>query len=126
MKIPSRLPLPRHLQRGRRAERLACRYLERQGLSIIKRNFHCKCGEIDLIMREGNSLVFVEVRYRSSQRFGTAAETILPDKVQRLRSSAEYFLQQHKRFDELYSRSDVIGITGTLEEPEVHWIRDAF
>jgi putative endonuclease len=126
MNIPSHLPLPRHLQRGRRAEILACRYLERQGLSLIKRNFHCKCGEIDLIMREANSLVFVEVRYRSSQQFGTAVETILPDKMQRLRRSAEFFLQQHTRFDELYSRFDVIGITGTLEGPEVHWIRDAF
>ncbi len=61
-----------HKATGDHAELLACRYLQRHGLRLLTRNFHCRRGEIDLIMRDGDSLVFVEVRYRQQVRFGRA------------------------------------------------------
>lgn len=122
----TKAPLARHLQHGNNAESLAHTYLLKRGLTAITRNYRCKCGEIDLVMRDADSLVFVEVRYRASQRFGTAAETIFPDKMQRLRRTAEYFLQRHPRHAKLYSRFDVIGITGALNAPQIDWIKDAF
>lgn len=119
-------PRARHLQHGRHAEDLAHRYLLKHGLNTITRNYRCKRGEIDLVMRDADSLVFVEVRYRANQRFGTAAETIFPGKMHRLRRTAEHFLQRHSRYTKLYSRFDVIGITGTLNTPQIAWIKDAF
>ncbi|WP_292746923.1 YraN family protein, partial [Methylophaga sp. UBA3191] len=53
-----------HLQSGKQAEQLACNYLEKQGLKLVQRNFYCRRGEIDLIMQDGQTLVFIEVRYR--------------------------------------------------------------
>jgi len=122
----TKTPLAQHLQHGSRAETLAQAYLLKRGLTAITHNYRCKCGEIDLIMQEADSLVFVEVRYRASQRFGTAAETIFPDKIRRLRCTAEYFMQHKPRYAELFSRFDVIGITGPLDAPQIDWIKDAF
>jgi putative endonuclease len=65
---------------GRAAEEAAAQFLRKQGLREIGRNFRCHGGEIDLIMRHGDWLVFVEVRYRSSQRFGSAAESVATGK----------------------------------------------
>jgi len=119
-------PAP-HLRRGRIAEDIACRHLQRHGLRLVVRNYRSKGGEIDLIMRDTDSLVFVEVRYRASSRYGSAAETVLATgKIRRLRNSAEDFLQRNRRLRELYSRFDVIGITGSLNAPGIDWIKDAF
>ncbi|MCG8083044.1 MAG: YraN family protein, partial [Candidatus Thiodiazotropha taylori] len=65
-----------HLQQGEAAEQLAVDYLSRRGLKLVTRNFRCKVGEIDLIMREKRTLVFVEVRYRQSDDYGSALESI--------------------------------------------------
>lgn len=62
--------------RGAAAEDLALRYLEARGLSLVARNFRCRVGELDLIMRDGEQLVFVEVRSRRHNRYGTPAESI--------------------------------------------------
>ena len=79
-------------QRGVDAEALAGRYLEAQGLRIVARNFRARRGEIDLVARDGDTLVFVEVRLRSSARFGGAAESITAVKRARLVAAAEAFL----------------------------------
>jgi putative endonuclease len=102
-------------------ERVACEYLEGSGLRLVARNYRCRVGEIDLIMRDGDTLTFVEVRYRASSRFGTPAETVGPKKRQRLAAAAAHYLACHPT--SLACRFDVVAITGA---DEIDWIRDAF
>lgn len=106
---------------GAAKEQLACRYLERRGLRLIARNYRCRAGEIDLIMRTSEVLVFVEVRYRRSSDFGTPAETIGARKQQRLASAARHYLQRYPTT--LPCRFDVIAISGA---DLIDWIQDAF
>lgn len=76
-------------------ETQACHYLQQQGLRLHTRNWHCRFGEIDLIMQDGAWLVFVEVRARRSSRFGGAAASIGPDKCRKLQAAANLYLNQH-------------------------------
>lgn len=118
--------LPLHLQRGNNAEAVAEKYLIDQGLYFIKRNYSCRAGEIDLLMQDADTLVFVEVRYRSNPFFGSAAESITPQKIQRIRKTAEHFLLAHRRHAHFYQRFDVIAISAQSAEQEILWIKDAF
>lgn len=109
-------------QQGLAAEAEACRHLQQQGLELIERNYRCRQGEIDLIMKDGKSTVFVEVRYRSNPNFGGAAASVDPRKQGKLIATASHYLQQHHALAQQPARFDVIAIApGTLE-----WIRDAF
>jgi putative endonuclease len=110
---------------GDSAERLACQYLKRRGLKLLQRNFHCRGGEIDLIMQHGDSLVFVEVRYRRYTAFGRAAETISPHKQGRVIRCAKYYISRHQRWNAA-SRFDVVCIEGDPGNMQVEWISDAF
>jgi len=109
-------------QRGQDAELSAERYLHQQGLRTIEKNYRSKTGEIDLIMSDRKSLIFVEVRFRKNNLFGSAAESIDHKKQQRIRSTAEFYLMNHKRFEKHAKRFDVIAITGN----ELEWLQGAF
>ncbi|MCB1794082.1 MAG: YraN family protein [Candidatus Competibacteraceae bacterium] len=109
---------------GSAAEDLACRYLEARGLTLVTRNVRCRGGELDLIMRDGEHLIFVEVRSRSHTRYGTPAESVTRSKQQRLLRAAALYLQR-QRLD-LPCRFDVVAILQADGEPQVEWIRDAF
>ena len=102
------------------AEQSAERYLRRRGLKTLDRNYRTHRGEIDLVMREGKELVFVEVRHRGDQRYGTAAATVGPQKQRRLVAAAQHYLQRH---GEQPCRFDVVVFDGDAD-PE--WIPDAF
>jgi putative endonuclease len=110
---------------GNDAEQLACDYLTTHGLQLLTRNFHCRRGEIDLVLRHGDSLVFVEVRYRRYRAYGRAAETVSPDKQRRIIRCAQYYLTRHRRWNTAV-RFDVVGIEGEPGEPKIEWIVDAF
>jgi len=112
---------PTTLQAGEAAESLACRYLEQQGLVLVERNYRCRTGEVDLIMRDGDCLVFVEVRSRHNSRYGTPAETITRTKQRRLCRAAAHYLLTHRC--NTPCRFDVIAI---LQQQKLEWIRDAF
>ena len=86
-----------NLNRGREAEERACRHLQRQGLTLTQRNYRSPFGEIDLVMQEGESLVFVEVRYRARADFGSPAETVDARKQAPLRDSADHSRQHTPR-----------------------------
>lgn len=110
------------LTKGQETEEQACRYLQQQGLQLIERNYRCRQGEIDLIMKHHQSTVFVEVRYRSNPNFGSSAESVDYRKQSKLIATAAHYLQQHHTLAQQPARFDVIAIApGTLE-----WIRDAF
>lgn len=113
-------------QRGRLAEQRALEFLQAQGLELIARNYRAARGEIDIIMRDGKTLVFVEVRYRADETFCRASETIDRGKQQRLRSTGEYYLQQHAGTFTDDCRFDIIILTGPAEKTEYQWVRNAF
>ncbi len=110
---------------GEEAESLGQRYLEKRGLILVDRNYHCRRGEIDLIMRDGNFLVFVEVRYRKNNIYGSAAESVTRKKQRRLLTAAECYLQNEKLYRNYSCRFDVITISGQYNS-EIEWIKDAF
>lgn len=109
-------------KRGDAAEEQALGHLRDQGLAMVARNYSVRGGEIDLIMREGDLLVFVEVRYRRSERFGSAAESVDRRKQQRLLLAANHYLQS-RGGDHQGCRFDVVALGG---DGGLHWIRDAF
>jgi putative endonuclease len=113
-------------QTGRDAETLASNYLIERGLVPVERNFHSRRGEIDLIMTEGECLVFIEVRHRSQATYGSGAETVDARKQERISACARFYLQRHPNAAELPCRFDVIAINGNLEHPHIDWIADAF
>ncbi len=108
---------------GRRAEKLAERYLRRQGLKLEARNFLCKNGELDLVMRDGEYLVFVEVRYRAQ---GGALESIQPRKQAHVIRAAVWYLQAQGKTERQARRFDIVSIQGDLTAPQIDWIKDAF
>ncbi|WP_455201899.1 YraN family protein [Kaarinaea lacus] len=114
---------------GQNAEDLALRFLKKQGMKLIERNYHCKAGELDLVMQHKNALVFVEVRYRKHTGFGSGAETIDRRKQQKILKSAEHFLQRHSKYAALPCRIDVISITALQktnnQRPDIDWIPNA-
>jgi putative endonuclease len=106
---------------GAAREASARRYLEAQGLVFVTGNFNCRHGEIDLVMRDGGTLIFVEVRYRASERFGGAAASVDSRKRARLTAAAGYYLARHRT--DLPCRFDVVAI-GPGEQ--IRWIKHAF
>jgi len=108
-------------QRGKDAENQASRYLQRHGMTLLSRNHRCRGGEIDLVMRDRDTLVFVEVRLRSHRAFGGALASVDRRKQQRLIIAAQHYLQQQPWSGPC--RFDVVGIDAG---GRCDWIRDAF
>lgn len=103
---------------GVAGEERALAYLQQQGLSLVDRNFRCKMGEIDLIMRQDAVLIFVEVRVRADDRHGGAAASITPAKQRRLVRTAQFYLQRLRELPAC--RFDVIAIDGDT----LRWLRN--
>lgn len=107
---------------GRSYEADAASYLAKQGLVILEQNYRNRQGEIDLIARDGDYLVFIEVKYRKNDRMGSAAEAVDYRKQEKIRHTAGYYLYMHRYGDDVPCRFDVVAITGT----RISWIKDAF
>lgn len=98
-----------------------------RGLVPLRRNFRCRLGEIDLIMRDKECLVIVEVRYRNVRSLVTAEQTIDNRKQAKLIRTAAMFLAWNERFASMPLRFDVVGIDADADgEQTINWIRDAF
>ena len=106
---------------GAAAETLAAEFLQARGLAVIKRNYRCRGGEIDLIARDGATLVFVEVRLRSSSAFGGARASITAAKRRRLKFAAGLFLSGLRR--EPPCRFDAI-LLDRLDMARIEWLVD--
>jgi putative endonuclease len=114
-------PDPMSQTDGRRAEALAGDFLQRQGLVLIEKNWHSRFGEIDLVLLEGKTIVFVEVRLRTNTRFGSPGESIHGRKRSRLLAAARQYLARHPR---AVCRFDAV-LLRRLDPPDFEWIRDA-
>jgi putative endonuclease len=112
--------------RGRWAERVAREFLKSRGLEPLCENYRFKGGEIDLIMRDDETIVFVEVRYRNRSRFGDGAESITPLKQRRVIATAMHYLQHAHTLAQPTCRFDVIAISKDTHRHDIEWIPDAF
>jgi putative endonuclease len=107
---------------GARAEELCVELLRRSGLRVLARNWRCRHGEIDLVAEEGATLVFAEVRFRSGEGYGGAAESVTAAKQARLIAAARLYLMRRPEAD---CRFDVL-LLDSLETGRIRWIRNAF
>ncbi|HHO59111.1 MAG TPA: YraN family protein, partial [Thiotrichales bacterium] len=98
-----------HLKQGEQAELACCHYLKKHGLKLVEKNFACPLGEIDLIMLEKKTLVFIEVRFRRNNAFGGAVESITVGKQHKIRHTAELYLQQNTKYKN--ARFDVVAMS---------------
>jgi len=115
--------------KGRTAEDKALKYLKQQGLKLVERNYTCRYGEIDLIMLNQETIVFVEVRYRASNDYGGALQSITAAKQAKLRKTAQHFLsapRMNRKGHNIACRFDIICMRGSLHNPEVDWLVNAF
>ena len=113
------------LQTGQRGEDLAFRLLKKKGYKILERNYKSRIGEIDIIAREGRTIVFVEVKARSSTAFGSAKWAVGEKKQHKLSLLALDYLKQHALLDQS-ARFDVVAIDGDQGREKVELIRNAF
>jgi putative endonuclease len=111
---------------GHRAERLAESFLCARGLQTIRRNIHCRFGEIDLLMEDHGTLAVIEVRARHKAWPLTAEETVGPAKQARILMATRHLLALMPELDERPLRFDVVAISGSHGDNSISWIRDAF
>lgn len=116
----------RRKEAGRVAEEAALEHLLANGLRLVARNYRCRAGEIDLAMLDGKTLVLVEVRYRSSDRFGGAVASVTWRKQQRLARAAEHLLLRRADLRRYPARFDVVAISPAAAGMQIDWIRHAF
>ncbi len=114
-------------QTGILTEQKAKQYLLAQGLSFVEQNVHCRQGEIDLIMKDGDTLVFVEVKYRKSNHFGGAISAVSATKQHKIKHCVAFYL--HKVNLNEYNtpcRFDVVALEGDINQPQITWLKNAF
>lgn len=112
--------------RGRWAEEVAREFLQSRGLEPLCENYRFKGGEIDLIMRDDETIVFVEVRYRSQSEFGDGADSITALKQRRVIATAMHYLQHAHSLAHPACRFDVVAISKDIHRHHIEWIPDAF
>ena len=107
---------------GNHYEQQALTYLTQNGLILLKKNFYCRRGEIDLICLDQTQLVFIEVRYRSNKNYGNALESVTYSKQQKIKKTAHYFLFTHPHFQQHGMRFDIIA----MDRQTIQWVKNAF
>jgi putative endonuclease len=115
---------------GNTAENIAKKFLQKNQLKLVKANYLSKFGEIDLIMLDTSSndeiLVFIEVRFRTSDNFTTSVESINTNKQKKIIKTAQIFLQQNPKYTDNICRFDAVGVENSLKSPKINWIQNAF
>lgn len=114
------------IHQGQKAEKAACIYLKKHGLKLIQANFSAPFGEIDLIMQEKDTLVFIEVRYRKNNHYGGAIASVNLKKQKKIIKTAQLFLIQYPQYQKKPKRFDIVGITPKEEKQDFIWIKNAF
>lgn len=112
---------------GAITEQFAKQYLINLGLTFVDENIHCRQGEIDLIMKDKDILVFIEVKYRKNSNFGGAISAVSKAKQNKIKYCSTFYL--HKMNLNEYNtpcRFDVIALEGDINQPQVTWLKNAF
>jgi len=127
---PAERRTPRRV-RGDAVETAALAHLQAHGLRLLSRNASARVGEIDLVMLDmsgldGDTVVFVEVRYRAGASFGGGVASVDAGKRRRLVRAAQVFLQRHSRHADAPCRFDVVAASGDPGSPTFEWLQDAF
>ena len=113
--------------KGTHYESLALKHLKANGLKLLEKNFHCRLGEIDLILRDKDCLVFAEVRFRASNRFASAAHSVDDKKQARIARAAAMYLARRPELSDCRVRFDVVAIDcADADQGTIQWMRDAF
>jgi putative endonuclease len=110
---------------GKEGEKVAEQYLRKKGYRVVERNYRCATGEVDLIVLDRRVIVFVEVKTRTDDRFGTPLEAVESRKQQKMIRAAQFFLSQ-KKLDQREARFDVVGISWPNGDPVIEHIVNAF
>ncbi len=110
---------------GREGEELAAVFLRSKGMAILGANVRCALGELDLVCREGTTIVFVEVKARHGSGFGLPQESVSAAKQRKLTLLAKWYLQRH-RLEGHPARFDVVAVDFRSREPQITWIPNAF
>jgi putative endonuclease len=113
-------------QQGSHWENKAESFLRRNGLKTVQRNFHGRIGEIDLVMLDVQTLVFVEVRFRSNDHYGSGADSVTPVKQRKIIQAATRYLQCNRQHRARPCRFDVVSIGSEDGSTVINWIRSAF
>ena len=125
--LTRRQPRTTTLEVGHEGEQQALHYLQAHGLTLIQKNYRCKMGEIDLIMRDGPTVVFIEVRVRLEKKHGNGAASITYHKQRKIIKTATLFLYQNPSFNNNPARFDVIDINpNQTQANHIQWIPAAF
>ncbi len=112
---------------GDKYEELALAYLQRHGLKLIKRNYLCKGGEIDLVMLDEKTLALIEVRFRRDRSYGGAAASVTRNKQQRIVLAARHLLHTNINLQKYRARFDLVAIEPDhQQQPKIEWIKNAF
>lgn len=111
-----------HVTIGKNYEQKAALFLEKQGFQILKRNFRCRQGEIDIIGIHENCLVFVEVKYRKNDRAGMPEEAVGVQKQNKICKTSDYFRICHRQYEKLQIRYDVVAVLSD----KIRWYKNAF
>lgn len=120
------MPGPDRRSLGCTAEDAACAWLQARGLAVLARNVNYRFGELDLVMRDGATLVFVEVRRRTASRFGDGAASVTRTKRRRIVLAARAWLARRRGAGDMPCRFDVVSVSGGDGALAIEWIRDAF
>jgi putative endonuclease len=111
---------------GSAFEQRACKELERAGLILLARNYTTRYGELDLVMRDGDAVVFVEVRHRIRAGFGDAAMSVTAAKQAKLVQTAQLWLAANPKYAQRVCRFDVVAYDGPVDGAKMQWLRGAF
>jgi putative endonuclease len=118
---------PSTRETGNLTENFAANYLVKKGLVLQDKNSYSRLGEIDIIMKEGETFVFIEVKYRSSELFGGAISAISEQKQHKIRKTAAFYLQQCGLNEYNTScRFDVVALQGNINNLDITWLKNAF
>jgi putative endonuclease len=123
---PVNQPPPGSRKSGTYWEKAAESYLRTQGLRLLQRNFSSRFGEIDLVMLDGQTVVFVEVKYRKSNQHGSGADAVNFHKQEKISRTAAWYLAKNPHRSESVCRFDVISIDPKKSDHGIDWIRSAF
>lgn len=110
---------------GDLGEQQALSYLLDRGLTLVARNYHCRYGELDLVLLDQNEVVFVEVKFRKQNSWVHGVDSVDSIKQQKLIRAAEWFLSNEEQFSHYPARFDVVAVTGK-SNPQITWVRNAF